>query len=156
MKRRSPIFLLTVLILLAASIFMYCSSRPTYTISEDISTIDQNSLEGVTFSVKANRKQCEIIIKNETDTYLVLDFQPKPFTVEILQEDGWHELVSSQLYIGDTESVTQDETFTKDFLWKDFLQSNLKPGTYRAVLRYGDGKLARWDWYTIAAEFTVE
>ena len=121
---------------------------------DDINLDFSGLLDGVAFEISSDRKSGHIQIENNTMHYIVTDFHRYPIHVEIQKDDGWHRILSTKMIFTPSNAIAENETYSLDFSWKDFIGGSLKPGKYRAILFFGDGKSE--DFYSTAAEFQVK
>lgn len=153
-KQAIPVIVL-ILILIGVGVCVWMN-RAKYDICEDISNAEINPMEDVDFKIDANRKQGSIQIENNSDNYIVIDFNIRKIRIEIQEEDGWHELIANHIVWAETYAIPEGTTYTLDFDWRDFVGGPLKPGNYRAILYFGDGTVQTYDFYSVATEFCIE
>ena len=147
--------IITVFVLLILFVVLLTLTNQTgYDIYEDVSRTEITPLDGVSFEISSDRKSGHIQIENNTMHYIVTDFHRYPIHVEIQKDDGWHRILSTKMIFTPSNAIAENETYSLDFSWKDFIGGSLKPGKYRAILYFGDGKSE--DFYSTAAEFQVK
>lgn len=149
-KIRITVFVILILFV----VLLALTSRTGYDIYEDVSYTEITPLDGVTFEINSGRKSGHIQIENNTKHYIVTDFHRYPIHVEIQKDDGWHRILSTKMIYSPSNAISENETYSLDFSWKDFIGGSLKPGKYRAILFFGDGNSE--DFYSTAAEFHVK
>lgn len=146
--------------LLAAGVIvlggLFWVNRCGYEIDDRVSDAEQDPLDGIHFALKADRRDGELRIQNDSERYIVLDFGRKPLAVEIRQEDGWHRIQSTRLWRAEPGAIPEHTAYSLDFSWRDVIDGPLKPGAYRAILFYGDGKVDAYAFFSTITEFTVD
>ena len=139
MKKKIIIIIIMLLVIFASAFAV--SNRSKYIIRDTISNLEINSLANIELEIKADRRNCTINIQNKSDGNIVFDFTQRPMVIEIWQDDGWHEIVSTKYTIWPTEAVSKHSEYSFDIEWKDLIDGVLKPGKYRAIFYYGDQKV---------------
>lgn len=153
MKRKSITFFL-ILCLVAVGVLIW-QNHIGYTIDGELSNTELKPLEGVTFTIIADKKDGFLQIENNSDHYIVIEFSRKPIQIEIQKEDGWHRLRANNIVQAEPCAIPEGATYSLDFDWKNFVNGPLKPGNYRAVLYFGDGVVDLYNAYSVAADFSV-
>lgn len=151
--RKKCIFLILALVIVCGA--MAWLNRPAYQIHDEASSVELNPLDHVSFKLEADRKGGTLQIQNDADGYLVIDFWRKPIQFEILREDGWHRILPAKTWAVTTEAIPENSTYSLDFKWRDVIGGTLKPGTYRAILYFGDGHTEIYT-YSQEKEFRVD
>ena len=128
--------------------------RTSYTVDETVSNFKLTPLNGVELSLEGSRRSGSLEVTYDGEGYIVIDLSRSPLRIEQLQEDGWHRIQSDQLFWGASETVSKTQSYHDEFRWKELLGGPLDPGTYRAILFYGNGAAEIYTFST-AAEFTV-
>ena len=153
MKKRYLVLLLlgALAVLLYALIFGF----PGYEVWREPSDFTPNPKEGVVVTLDANRSRGTVTFNNSGDRYITLEFSRKAPRIEVLQEDGWHRILSNKHYFAEPWLVGTGESYTHTVKWNKLLGGNLKPGSYRAIFFYGDGREDPFGFSSIC-EFTVK
>jgi hypothetical protein len=154
MKGKRAAVMVSAAAVILAGVFFWMS-RSGYQIDENASDVQPNSLEGITFAIEGSRRGGHLEIRNDSYNYIVIEFSRRPVEIQILEDDGWHTLETSRIWRTEPGAVTKGTDYTLDFSWREVLGGSLKPGRYRGVLYYGDGKVDHWDFFSSIAEFTV-
>jgi len=152
MKKRYLIILL--LAFAAAVLYAMFVGMPGYEIWQEPSAFEPNPMEGVAFSLTANRRECEVSIENNGERYVTLEFSRKPIRIEKLEDDGWHRILTQKHFFAEPWVVGVGDRYDLTIKWSKLLGGNLKPGSYRAILFHGDG----WEdvyYFSTIYEFTV-
>ena len=146
---------LSLVFLIGISVGLYAwFNRINYDIYEKISNIKVNPKDGIHFTIDADKKDGTLHIENNSDRYIVIDFDRKPIQIEIQQEDGWHRLLSHKSVNAEPCAIPEDTTYSLDFTWRNFINGPLKPGNYRALLFFGDG-ISEIYTYSVTTEFCI-
>ena len=151
---KKTVIIASVILILIFAILLVCLNRSGYEINDDVSSTKTGPLDGVGFEINADRKNGSIHIENNADHYIVIDFHSYPIHIEIQKDDGWHRLLSTKMIFSPSTAISENETYSLDIKWKDFIGGTLKPGNYRAILFFGDGVSSTF--YSTAAEFQVK
>lgn len=152
MRKKYAFLILALMIVCGAIVWL---NRPAYQIQDQASCVELHPLDNVSFDLKADRKGGTLQIKNDTDSYLVIDFWEKPIQLEVLQEDGWHRILPGKIWPLAAEAIPKNSTYSLDFEWRDVIGGPLKQGTYRGILYFGDQHSEIYT-YNLEKEFCVD
>lgn len=154
MKKR---IIVSLIVLISISVCLYAwVNRVNYEVYDNISNVEINPLDGVSFKVDANRKTGNLQIENCSDHYIVTDFSRKPIVIEIQKDDGWYRLNANNIVQAEPCAIPKGTTYSLDFDWRNFIDGPLKPGNYRAILYFGDGIVELYDAYSVETEFCID
>ena len=154
MKKR--IIIPLIVLILSSVVVCVWVNRVNYDVCEDVSNAEINPMEGIDFKIDANRKQGNIQIENNSDSYIVIEFSRKRIQIEIQKEDGWHKLIANNIVQAEPCAIPEGTTYSLDFEWRNFVDGPLKSGNYRAILYFGDGIVKPYDFYSVTTEFCVD
>lgn len=147
--------LISICIIAIIGLFIW-QSRINYTIDEALSNTELKPLDGVSFTITADKKKGSLQIENNYNHYIVIEFSRKPIQIEIKKEDGWHKIRANNIVRAEPCAIPEGTTYSLDFNWRNFIDGPLKAGNYRAVLYFGDGEVELYDAYSVATEFCID